>query len=127
MPPRLFAGRGHCECTPERAFYQEERYGMWLLSVEKALALPALRPHQDLKRDGLLVEYDDAMHGRVIFVSHQFAALKLQLQRWYLMDVSMSNRKGLLALCERLRNRERAATGGSDGTTPTRTVCSGPR
>ena len=75
----------------------EMTYGMYVMSIANLLDLEQMQPHQVLLKKGLVREWSPWMHGRIIYVSHewlgwlhpdptgeQFTALKRIL--WRLMN-----------------------------------------
>jgi len=52
--------------------HQEAQYPMYVISIERLLAMESVEPHQVLRSRGMLVEYTPDL-GSAIFVSHQWA------------------------------------------------------
>lgn len=56
-----------------------QRFPMYVVRMETFLGMTEMRSHQELKKRGELVEYDEAM-GSAVFISHQCRDI-FQLQK----------------------------------------------
>ncbi|CAE7603505.1 unnamed protein product, partial [Symbiodinium necroappetens] len=52
--------------------FAEEQFPMYVVSVETALLMQELMPHEALLKEGMLLEFEDD-RGHAMFVSHQWA------------------------------------------------------
>jgi len=59
--------------TPDSAALRES-YPMYVLPVSAFMQMAEWRPHQDLLKEGVIVEWTPSMHGRTFFVSHQWTS-----------------------------------------------------
>ena len=57
---------------PEAAILKS--YPMYVLPVEAFLQMTEWRPHQELLKEGVIVEWAPSMRGRTFFVSHQWTS-----------------------------------------------------
>ena len=66
-----------------------------VITVATVLSLSQMLPYQELKRRRLVVPYDKTIHGKVIFVSHQWTAFGAP-------DPTTQQLKALQGLLERM-------------------------
>ena len=64
--------QAQCLATPDTA--TRESYPMYVLPVEAFMQMTEWRPHQELLKEGVIVEWTPAMRGRTFFVSHQWTS-----------------------------------------------------
>eukprot|EP00966_Prymnesium_polylepis_P172299 3984234-Prymnesium_polylepis.1 len=67
------------ELTPGKSYFGntiERFYPMHVLRLQTVLELEKLTPHQELKAQNLVQEYDPATMGPVLFVSHQWTSFR---------------------------------------------------
>lgn len=74
-------------------------YAMHVISIPALLELEELHPHQVLVEKALVEEWTEALHGRVIFVSHEWLS-------WDHADPSGEQLRALQRLLRRLLNGE---------------------
>ena len=57
-----------------RRVVSDEGYPMYLLPFGEFMAMDRWVPHQELKAQGKVVEFDQSMWGKVFFISHQWTS-----------------------------------------------------
>ena len=77
-------------------------YGMYVMSISDLLELDQLYPHQVMVEKGVVKEWTEAWHGRVIFVSHEWLA-------WDHADPAAEQLRALQQILKRLMNGEIAS------------------
>jgi hypothetical protein len=62
--------------TPKSKLVLPMHYGMYVMSLENFLSMEGLPPHQQLKREGKLMEWTEDLDRPVLFLSHQWLSFK---------------------------------------------------
>ena len=52
----------------------DQSYPMYVMSFNDLMALDEWQPHQNLKAQGKVKEFDESMWGKIFFISHQWTA-----------------------------------------------------
>ena len=65
--------QAQCLATPNDTAIRET-YPMYVLPVAAFMEMTAWRPHQELLKEGVIVEWTPSMRGRTFFVSHQWTS-----------------------------------------------------
>ena len=64
---------GRLQAEPEAELMPTMLFPMYTVPLEDALQMSCVQPHEELKSQGILVEFEKTM-GKALFVSHQWAA-----------------------------------------------------
>ena len=70
-PPQQQSTGGKTNYATYSAPVLKTKYPMLVMTIPTLMGLTKLQPHQEMLRRRLLVPYNAAMRGRIMFISHQ--------------------------------------------------------
>ena len=71
---QLVEARNEAQPFANRLSGVNQSYPMYVLPFHEFMAMDEWQPHQNLKAQGKLMEFDESMWGKIFFISHQWTA-----------------------------------------------------